>query len=495
MCILQKHCWKRSTRPPNADEMSIYLLRISLHAAKARRPLPPLSLVSHGIGDLDETGNVGSGDQGRDGTTRGELGSSLPTSLVAGDHDVLELCVDLCWSPGESLRVLSHFKTRDGDTTTVGGFTGSVEDDTLLVVQRLDGRSSLFENVNGLLGATHVGTLGDISDTGLDQCLGLLGRDLVLGSGRKGDIGLFDQSPRSLALVVGELALGTLPSSQALSVEFDVGDSVDVLGGETGVVVSDEGTGRVGEGEDDTSKLNDLQGGVLSDVSGTGNEDSLSLPVGVVEVLQHLSDVVDQTETGSFGSDEGSTPRSTFTSEDTGKLVSDLLVGTEHVTNLSSSSSDISSGDISVVTNVSGQLLHKGVALGSEPLPICLGYGATHESSNLIVGLALGVKVTSTFTTTHHQTRQGILEDLFKTQEFQDGEVDSGVQSESTFVRSKSRVELNSVTSVDFDRSVVSFPGDSELDDSFGNLDDFEGSSVLWLLLEELQSQSYFTTS
>jgi len=121
----------------------------------------------------------------------------------------------------------------------------------------------------------------------------------------------------------------------------------------------------------------------------------------------------------------------------------------------------------------------------------------THESPDLVVRLALGVKVGSSLTTTHHQTSQGVLEDLLETEakistariainsQLQDGKVDSGVQSETTLVRTESRVELNSETPVDGDRSVIPLPSDSEVDDSLRNLNDIECSSVLGVLDEE----------
>jgi hypothetical protein len=108
----------------------------------------------------------------------------------------------------------------------------------------------------------------------------------------------------------------------------------------------------------------------------------------------------------------------------------------------------------------------------------------THESPDLVVRLALGVKVGSTLTTTHHQTSQGVLEDLLETEatistarttinsQLQDGKVDGGVQSETTLVRTESRVELNSETPVDGNRSVIPLPSNSEVDDSLRDLDD-----------------------
>jgi hypothetical protein len=60
------------------------------------------------------------------------------------------------------------------------------------------------------------------------------------------------------------------------------------------------------------------------------------------------------------------------------------------------------------------------------------------------------------------------------------------VQTETALVRTESRVELDSETAVDGDREVVALPGDSELDDTLGDLDDGEGATVVGVLLEEL---------
>jgi hypothetical protein len=108
----------------------------------------------------------------------------------------------------------------------------------------------------------------------------------------------------------------------------------------------------------------------------------------------------------------GSSPVGTLTGKDTAELVSCSLVGTKHVSDFSSTGTNVSSGDIGVVTNVSGEFGHEGAALLSAlPMAEC-----THESPDLVVGLALGVKVGSSLSTTHHQTSQGVLEDLLETE-------------------------------------------------------------------------------
>lgn len=59
------------------------------------------------------------------------------------------------------------------------------------------------------------------------------------------------------------------------------------------------------------------------------------------------------------------------------------------------------------------------------------------------------------------------------------------MESETTLVRTQGRVELNSVTTVDLDLSLVVFPGNSELDDSFRDLDNLEALGVFRVLLQE----------
>jgi len=80
---------------------------------------------------------------------------------------------------------------------------------------------------------------------------------------------------------------------------------------------------------------------------------------------------------------------------------------------------------------------------------------------------------------------QSILEDLLEAQKLQDRQVDCRVETETSFVWSKCRVELDSVTTVYLWLVLVIFPDHPELDDTLGDGDDLEGSLVFWLLLEE----------
>jgi hypothetical protein len=118
---------------------------------------------------------------------------------------------------------------------------------------------------------------------------------------------------------------------------------------------------------------------------------------------------------------------------------------------------------------VARELLHEGVA----------------EAADLVVRLALGVEVGTTLTTTHREASEGVLEDLLETEELENREVDSGVETETTLVRAKSRVELDTETAVHGDGAVIALPGDTELDDTLGDLNNLKSSAVLGVDGEE----------
>lgn len=139
-----------------------------------------------------------------------------------------------------------------------------------------------------------------------------------------------------------------------------------------------------------------------------------------------MLDVVDDTITGCLGTNEGTTPVETLASEHSSELVLELLVSTEEVTDLTSTGTNVTSGNIGVLPNVSEELAHEGDA----------------EATDFAVRLALGVKVRASLSTSHVQAGEGVLEGLLETQEFEDREVDGGVKSETTLVGTQGRVVL-----------------------------------------------------
>jgi len=424
-------------------------------------------VVVHGIGNLDETSNVSTLDQRRKRITllRRVLNSSGNGGVENVDHDLLEALVNLLGGPVTTLRVLGHLKTRDSDTTSVGSLTRGVPD-TLGVLKTLS-----LEDINSLLSGTHVRTLGNELGAVGNKSLSLLTGDLVLGSTRKSNISL-DVDPRASTLEVLELGGELVSKSRKLSVgDLDVSNLSNLSGGETLGSGGNESTLGVGKRDNGTTELNDLESSVLSDVTGTRDGDGLASEglLALSGVLNHLLDVVNDTVTSGLRTDQRTTPGETLTSEDTLPGVLESLVGTEKVTNFSATDVNVTSGNIGISTNVSVELTHEG----------------NTESADLGVGLALGVEVGTTLTTTHVQASKSVLEDLLITKELEDRKVDTGVESKTTLVRTESRVELDSVTTVDLGNTVVVFPDNTELEDTLGDRDDRDNLLKLRALLEK----------
>lgn len=181
---------------------------------------------------------------------------------------------------------LGHLESRNGNTTAVGGLSGSVGDGGV-AVDSLAGSASSLEDVDGLLGRSHVGSLSDDEDTSLDEELGLLARDLVLSGTGEGDVEGLELGPGALASEVLE-ALELSEVNEVATLELELSNLGDEVGGEASRAGSDEGAAGVGERDDDSSELDDLEGSELGDVSGSRKGDTLALPVLAVELAEEV---------------------------------------------------------------------------------------------------------------------------------------------------------------------------------------------------------------
>lgn len=182
-----------------------------------------------------------------------------------------------------------------------------------------------------------------------------------------------------------------------------------------------------------------------------------------------MLDVVDETVSGSLWSNVGTTKGGTLSCENTLPGVSVPLVGTKEETDLASSDTNVTSWHVGVVSDVSRELSHEGVT----------------ESSDLVVRLALWIEVSTSLSTSHGETSEGVLEDLLESEELEDGEIDSWVESETSLVWTEGGVVLDSETTVDHDLALVGLPDDPELDDSLWDGNDLESLLVLRVCLEE----------
>ena len=150
-------------------------------------------------------------------------------------------------------------------------------------------------------------------------------------------------------------------------------------------------------------------------------------------MCQYFICVVCSTVTCCFGSEQGTAVFQTFTCQNAVfPAAFDSLVLTIQETDFSTAYADVTSGNVNVGTDVSVQFCHE-----------CLA-----ESHDFHIGFTVGVEVGTTFTTTDGQACQGVFEDLFEAQEFNNAGVYVGSETQTTFVGTQCRGELYSETSV-----------------------------------------------
>ena len=82
-------------------------------------------------------------------------------------------------------------------------------------------------------------------------------------------------------------------------------------------------------------------------------------------------------------------------------------------------------------------------------------------------------------------TSQCILKNLLKAQELENRQIHRGMEPKTSLVGTQGRVELDTISSVDLDLSLVILPNHSELDHSFRDGSDLKGGLVFRILLEK----------
>ena len=181
------------------------------------------------------------------------------------------------------------------------------------------------------------------------------------------------------------------------------------------------------------------------------NDDVLALE-GVAAALEVLVHKVDQAVASGLGAGERAAKGEALAGEDAGPLVGQALVLTEHVGNLAAANAQVAGGNVGVGANVAIELGHEGLA----------------EVHDLVVGLALGVKVGTALAAAHGKGGQAVLEDLLQAQELEHAQSDRRVKAQAALVGSNGRVELDAVAAIDLDLALVVDPGNTEHDDALG---------------------------
>ena len=186
---------------------------------------------------------------------------------------------------------------------------------------------------------------------------------------------------------------------------------------------------------------------VLSNVARTRDADGLASDF-VVLCSEHFLSEVNNAVACCLGTDERATPAKTLAGKNAGELVAQPLVLTEEETNLTTACSYVACGNVGVCADVLGEFSHEALA----------------ETHYLVVGLAFGVEVRTALATAHGECCEGVFEYLLESEEFQDAEVNSRVETEAAFVRSDCAVHLDAETTVDLDFALVVNPRNTEHD-------------------------------
>ena len=181
----------------------------------------------------------------------------------------------------------------------------------------------------------------------------------------------------------------------------------------------------VGAGQHLAAELGDLLDSVDGDVTGAVNDDVLALE-GVAAALEVLVHKVGQAVAGGLGTGKRAAKGEALAGKDAGPLVGQALVLTEQVGNLAAANAQVAGGNVGVGADVAIELGHEGLA----------------EVHDLVVGLALGVKVGAALAAAHGKGGQAVLEDLLQTQELEHTQGDRRVKAQAALVGPMA--ELNS---------------------------------------------------
>jgi hypothetical protein len=138
------------------------------------------------------------------------------------------------------------------------------------------------------------------------------------------------------------------------TVKLDLRNRFHIVLGESLAVNGDQSTFGIRKRHDVSAELENLEGRILGDVSGPGNEH-----LGVFErgwggrFCEHVLDVVDKAVAGGFRTDEGAAPVAAFAGEDAGELVADLLVCAKQIGDFTSTDTNVTCWDVGVASDVS----------------------------------------------------------------------------------------------------------------------------------------------
>ena len=126
--------------------------------------------------------------------------------------------------------------------------------------------------------------------------------------------------------------------------------------------------------------------------------------------------------------------------------VADSLVLSEKIADFATADTDVTCGNINMRTDMTIKFGHKRLT----------------EFHNFVVGFAFRIEVRAAFATANRKPRQGIFENLLKSQELQNTEVDTGMETQTAFVRSDRGIHLHAIPAIDVSDIVIVLPSHAE---------------------------------
>src|SRR5690625_3187369 len=103
------------------------------------------------------------------------------------------------------------------------------------------------------------------------------------------------------------------------------------------------------------------------------------------------------------------------------------------------------------------------------------GLAETHDFG---FGTTFGIEIGAAFSGAERESGQGVFKNLFEAEKFDDSRGDAGVKAQSAFVGAERGIELNAITCIDVDLSLIVHPSDAE-GDHLSRFDEPRDDSVL----------------
>ena len=180
-------------------------------------------------------------------------------------------------------------------------------------------------------------------------------------------------------------------------------------------------------------------------------------------MLEHFHGVIDCAEARRFRTDQRTAVRQALAGQNAVfKRTLDAPVLAVEIADFAAAYADIA-----------GRHVHIGADMAIE-----LGHKRLAETHDLRVAFAARIEIGAAFCAADRQTGQRVFEDLFKTKELHDAEIDRRMEAQTALVGTDCAVELDAVAFVDLHIAVVVDPSHAEFNHAFGLDQTFEQRSL-----------------